>query len=126
MAASYPPLLARGMTDEGRFDQFDLYGGESDIVTDQGQAADGVAIQQFQVLMRDVGGRYIPFAVGAGNLAIGIAAQPVAALTPGAWLPIFTGGVFNHQALVWPAGVTTLAARKAIFDGSNIGVRQLL
>lgn len=242
MAATYPNLLAAGVTDLGRFDQFDLYGGESDIVTDQGQAADGQAILQFQVLMRDADGRLVPFATGddyatgsyvvggqptaadtitvngvaltfrstltgaadeiligataaetaaniadvinadperfnvsasvsgttvtltaedigtAGNSitiaegvtsasftvsgatlsggnaagdvptgqAIGIAAQAVAAATPGAWLPIFTGGVFNHEALVWPGGLQSLDERKRAFDGTNIGVRQLL
>jgi hypothetical protein len=241
MAATYPPLLASGITDLGRFDQFDLYAGESDIVTDQGQAADAVAIVQFAVLMRDANGRLVPlttagdYAVGsyvvggqptaadtitvngvvltfraaptladeiaigstatitaaniaarinlererfkmsatssgttvslvadeigtAGNAitivegvtsasftvsaatltganaaedvpsgdAIAIAAQPVPAATPGAFLPIFTGGVFNHEALVWPVGLATLEQRKRAFDGSNIGVRQLL
>jgi len=243
MAATYPNLLASGVNDLGRFDQFDLYAGESEIVTDQGQTADGVAILQFQVLMRDADGRLIPWTAGGGNYATGsyvvggqptaadtitvngvvltfvaaltgaadevligattaetaaniadvinadperfnvaatvsgttvtltaedegtagnsitiaegvtsasftvsgatlsganatgdipsgnavaIAAQPVAAATPGAWLPVFTGGVFNHEALVWPAAILTLDERKRAFDGTNIGVRQLL
>lgn len=242
MAATYPPLLASGVNDLGRFDQFDLYAGESDIVTDQGQAADGVAWTQFQVLMRDADGRLIPFTAPSGDYATGsyvvggqptagdtitvngialtfratptlddeiaiggttaitaqniadvinadperfnvvatvsgttvtitaedagtagnsitivegvtsasftvsgatlsganaaedvpsgnavaIAAQPVAAATPGGWGPVFTGGVFNHEALVWPANLATLDERKRAFDGTNIGVRQLL
>lgn len=242
MAATYPPLLASGITDLGRFDQFDLYGGESDIVTSQGQTADGQAILQFQILMRDADGRLVPFTAPAGDYATGsyvvggqpsaadtitvnaipltfrvaptladeiaigvdaattaaniaarinleperfhmtaiatgttvaltseeigttgnslaiaegvtaagftvsgatlaganaaedvpsgnaiaIAAQAVAAVTPGAWLPVFTGGVFNHQALVWPANLNTLEERQRAFDGTNIGVRQLL
>lgn len=240
MAASYPGLLAGGITDLGRFDQFDLYAGEGDIVTDQGQAADGQAILQFQVIARDADGRIVPWAgtgeyatgtitfnaqpsaadtvsvngaditfvssapgatdvligtttadtaaaladvinsdpdtyavtatangivvtvaaieAGSGGNAIalaasgtnpdvsgatltdasdtsepvpsdkpiGIAAQPVDATTPGTSLPYFTGGVFNHEALVWPAGLNTLADRKRAFDGTNIGVRQLL
>lgn len=259
MAGSYPSLLAAGVTELGRFDQFDLYGGESDIVTSQGQAADAQAILQFQILAMDVNGRIVPWdasefgyasqtvtfsgqpapadvvtvngiaitfvasgatgaqvnigatsvatvaafvalingtpdsvnaetlqpiygteplagtgvtatldttglvatlhatapgtagnsitltksganiAVGGAVLAggaaevdtvakraIGIAAQPVAATTPGTWLPYFTGGVFNHQALVWPASVATLAQRQRAFAGSDIGVRQLL
>jgi hypothetical protein len=259
MAASYPQLLAGGVADAGRFDQFDLYAGESDLVSDQAQAADGVAIRQFEVLMMDANGRLTPWdatefgyasgtvtftgqpanndtvtingvvitfktsgATGAqvnigatagatvtnfvnlingtpdstndttgltvegndplagtgvtatvdatglivtlhavapgtaGNSitlteaatnvtvsgatlaggaaetdtavkrACGIAAQPIAAATPGAYLPYFTGGVFNHEALVWPAAVATLGQRKRAFEGSNIGVRQLL
>lgn len=241
MAASYPALLAAGITDLGRFDQFDLFAGESDVVTDQGQAADGQAILQFQVLSRDADGRLVPMgltgdyatgsyvvggqptaadtitvngvvltfraaptladeiAIGstatitaanianrinleperfhmtavatgttvaltseeigtAGNAltiaegvtsasftvsgatlagadaaadvpsrrAIAIAAQPVPASTPGAMLPIFTGGVFNHEVLVWPAGLVMLEERKRAFDGTPLGVRQLL
>jgi hypothetical protein len=242
MAATYPPLLATGFTDQGRFDPFDLYGGESDIVTDQGQAADGQAIRQFEVLMRNADGKLVPFTtagvyatgaitvggqptaadtvtingvaitfrttltgtgdeclIGADttataanlvtvinngitrfnvsassvgtvvtlvaedvgvagnsvtlvegvtsigftvsgatltgasategtltNNAIGIAGQPVGASTPGGWFPYFTGGVFNHQALLWPAGFISLEERKRCFDGTNIGVRQVL
>lgn len=62
----------------------------------------------------------------AGMRPIGIAAQPVAAATPGAMLPYWRDGVFNHSALVWPAGVATLAQRKRAFAGSPIGVGQLL
>lgn len=242
MAVSYPSLLASGLTDLGRFDQFDLFAGESKIVTDQGQTADGQAISQFQVLMRNADGRLIPFTAPAGDYATGayvvggqptaadtitvngivltfraaptladeiaigstaaitaqniadvinddperfnmaatvsgttvtltaedigtagnsitiaegvtsasftvsgatlaganaaedvptgnaiaIAAQPVAAATPGAWLPVFVGGVFNHEALLWPGNLVTLDERKRAFDGTMIGVRQLL
>jgi hypothetical protein len=254
---TYPPLLASGFDNLGRFDQFDLYAGESDIVSSHAQAADGQAITQFQIVSFDVNGRLVPwdasefgyasgtltftgqpvaaetvtingvvltfraayaapgdvvigatFADTAANLAAvingtpdgtdintnmptygtaplagigvtatraagvvtlhaiapgtagnaitlteaatnvaasaatltggaaesdiapkrpaGIAAQPAAAATPGTWFPYFTGGVFNHEALVWPDSVATLAQRKRAFAGSNIGVDQLL
>lgn len=123
MAQSYPPLLAGGITDLGRFDPFDLYAGESDIVTGQAQMVDGEAAVQFVVLAM-AAGRLTAY-TGTGT-AHAIAAQPVNAATPGAWVPIFTGGVFNHEALVWPAGTNTLALRQQAFAGTNIGVRQLL
>lgn len=53
--------------------------------------------------------------------AIGIAAQ---AATVGMGVPFFTGGVFNDQALVWPAELTTLAQRKAVFDRTNIQIER--
>ena len=53
MVATYPSLLATGVGIAGRFDQFDLLAGEDDIVTGQGQVADGVAILQFQMLTFD-------------------------------------------------------------------------
>lgn len=57
------------------------------------------------------------------NKPVGFAAQPIAANSKG---PSFVGGVFNHEALKWPASVSTLAARKVAFAGTNIGVRKLL
>lgn len=243
MTASYPGLLASGIDSLGRFDPFDLFAGESDIVTDQGQAANSTAIEQFEVLTYDEDGRLIPwdstgyFATGnitftgvpaaagtvtingqavtfvdgapgafqvrrnvggdtattialalqalvnadpatfgvvlsgaagiqtvtaivqgtAGNsialvdnasnmtvsgatlsggtntagsipagTAIAIAAQASPSAGTGPYLPVFVGGVFNHEALVWPAGVATLAQRKMAFAGTKLGVRQLL
>ena len=105
---------------------FDLFGGESNIVTDQGQAG-GADIPQFAVLGRNAALRLVP--LGAAGTpegkAVAIAAQPIKANQMG---PIYTGGTFNHEALRWPVGAShdTLAERKAAFDGTNIGVRKLL
>lgn len=84
MAASYPQtLLATGLNNIGRFDQFDLYAGEDDIVTSQAQAADGVAIRQFEILTFDVDGRLIPWAATGqhSSATITFTGQPVAADT---------------------------------------------
>jgi hypothetical protein len=261
MAAFFPAMLASGVTEVGRFDQFDLFAGESDIVSDRAQAADGQAIQQFEIVQYDDEGRVVPWTaagdypastltfssnpsaedtvtingvviafetsdtvagvdcligstgadtainlmnlingtpqtidslgqpvagtdplagtevrasinsstptvvditalemgtgdnaltlaisatypvVGAATLVdvtgtatvpsgkpMGIAAQAVAAATPGAMVPFFTAGVFNHQVLIWPAGVQTLAQRRMAFSeaGGGISVGQLL
>jgi hypothetical protein len=261
MAATYPSMQAAGVTVIGRFDQFDLYAGEKDIVTSQAQVASGVAVPQFAVLSMNTDGTIAPwdgsefgYATGsitltsnpsasdtvtingvvitfvasgatgaqvnigtaaadtatnlaalingvpdsvdpdtsmpvygteplagvgvtaqidgsnaaeldlasiapgtAGNAitlatsdagkitvsgatlsggaaetdtnavrAIGIAAQPAAAATPGVYIPYFTGGIFNHEVLVWPAAVSTLAQRKRAFAGTDIGIGQLL
>ena len=241
MAASYPPLLAQGITDGDTFAPFDLYAGSGPWNTSAMQAADGVAIEQFAVLTADASGRLIPLAQagdyatgsivvggnpvstntvsvngnaltfvvaspGANDCVIGtstqvtadniraainanptrynvtasgtgttvtltanvagtagnsialaegvtdalftvsgatlsganaaedvpsgnafaIAAQPVPASTPGGWVPIFLSGGFNHEALVWPAGMATLAARKLAFAGTPIYPQQLL
>lgn len=123
MAGSYPDLLAHGVENAGRFDQFDLYAGESDIVTGQAQMTDDEAAEQFTVLAMAAG--KLTAYTGTGT-AHAIAAQPIEAATPGVYVPIFTGGVFNHEALVWPAGTNTLALRQQAFAGTNIGVRQLL
>ena len=53
------------------------------------------------------------------GIAIGIVAQAIAAAGMG---PIYTGGCFNHEVLVWPASLTTLAQRRAVFDRSPISL----
>jgi hypothetical protein len=243
MAQSYPNLLANGIDDTGDVPAvFELWAGDTPKpVTDQGQAADAQAILQFQVLMHDAEGKFVPlltagdyatggYVVGgqptaadtitvngqvitfvagtpaanqvqigtdtsvtaqnirdiinsdpekygsvasgsgttvtltaiaagtAGNSiatlegvtsasftvagatlaganaaedvpsgnAVAVAAQPVPAATPGAYVPVYLAGCFNHEALVWPAGLSTLRQRKMAFEGSMIVVKQLL
>jgi hypothetical protein len=243
MAQTYSNLLAHGVTPAGDVPAvFELFAGDTpQIATDQGQAADGQAIQQFEVLMHTAAGRLVPlsltgdYATGtitlvnpadtetvsvngqaitfiaagtptanqvlidaddnvtaaavadvinsdpdlygasatvtnnvitlraiaqgtAGNSvalaeavadagttvsgatlaganatedvpsgnAIAVAAQAVAAVTPGAYVPVYVAGCFNHEALVWPAGLSTLRARKMAFEGTPIVVKQLL
>jgi hypothetical protein len=128
MAASYPDLLAHGVEDAGRFDQFDLFAGSGPWNTTQMQAADGQAIRQFEILAL-VGNKLVPFdpaATTPAQTAFAIAAQPVDAATPGARVPIFISGGFNHEALVWNAATDTLPERQAVFAGSPIYVQQLL
>ena len=123
MAGSYPDLLAHGVEDAGRFDQFDLYAGSGPWNTSQMQATDGLAIQQFEVLAVTAG-KLVAYTTGA--TAVAIAAQPVEAATPGVFVPVFLTGGFNHEALVWNAAIDTLAERKAVFAGSPMYVQQVL
>lgn len=57
---------------------------------------------------------------------VAVAMQPIAAATPGAYCPIRVMGTFNHEKLVWPAGVGTLAQRRLAFAGTPLSVIQLL
>ena len=58
--------------------------------------------------------------------AIGISLEPIAAVTGPVDCPYYSGGVFNHEALVWPVADDTLAERRAAFNGTNINVASLL
>ncbi len=123
--SQYPNMLAGGVTDEGDFTPFELFAGESNIVTSEG-TADVAAIQQFQVISHTATGTLqawdgVTFS-GQGK-AIGIAAQPIPAGVSG---PYFIGGVFNHAALIWPAAVSTVPERKMAFDGTNIAIGTIL
>ena len=57
--------------------------------------------------------------------AIGVLSEPVSADVATS-APYYSGGIFNHEALVWPAATTTLAARRAVFNGTNVNVAALL
>jgi len=59
--------------------------------------------------------------------ATAVSCQAVAAATPGAFVPVYVAGCFNHEALLWPAGLATLRTRKLAFERSRgIVVKQLL
>lgn len=80
---TYPNLLAGGVTAEGTFDPTELYGGESDIVTDRGVCGTA-AITQFQPVARDEDGLIVPWneltgaASKAGTFsAVGTAADTI-------------------------------------------------
>lgn len=123
MAGSYPDLLARGVEDAGRFDQFDLFSGSGPWNTTQMQVADATAIEQFEVLAL-FGGKLVK--ATDANQAFAIAAQPIDAATPGVFIPIFISGGFNHEALVWDATLNTLGKRQGAFAGTPVYVQQLL
>lgn len=125
MVATYPNLLAGGLDLEGTFAPFELWAGESDHVTSQGTA--GADLAQFTVIARAPTTNkivaWVPGATDTTGKAIGFLAQAAVNNGPAAF---YTGGVPNHAALVWPGSVTTLDARKAAFDGSNITISALL
>lgn len=117
----YPDMLARGPTVLGTFTPFELWAGESDLVTSQGTAS--AALAQFQVIARDPATQKIIAWDGSTGKPIGFMAQAAAADGPAAF---YTGGVPNHLALLWPPSVDTLAKRKAAFDGSNMTIGSIL
>lgn len=87
---------------------------------------EGVADAGFTVAGATLTGANAAEDVPSGD-ATAIAAQPVAAETPGAFVPVYVAGCFNHEALTWPAGLATLRTRKLAFERSRgITVKQLL
>lgn len=124
MVAAYPNLLAGGITNEGDFLPFELYSGESAISTNEGTCG-ATALEQFRVISR-VSGLLVPWdgttLSGAGK-PIGITMQPIPVGLTG---PYLDGGTVDPTALIWPSGVTTLAARKQAFDGTGIKIQTIL
>lgn len=123
----FPNLLAKGITAIAGEDPFHLFAGEAPVVTDQGVFTADTA--QFTVLGRVTATQELvawdPAAADGSEKAVAIAAQPVD-VSEQAEGPIYTGGYFNHAALIWPAAIDTLAERKAAFDGTPIKIGKLL
>lgn len=125
-ANSLPNMLA-GSKDLGNWAPTQLFSGESDIVTDGGEV--GAAFAKYQVIAIPTSGANLgklvpwdPEATDGAQFAAGIANE---AGVVGGSAPFYTGGVFNPDALVWPAAVTTLAAKKAAFQRTNIQISTL-
>lgn len=129
MAAFYPPLLASGVNNLGRFDQFDLYAGEDDIVTSQAQAADGVAIRQFEIVTFDVDGRLIPWAATGqhSSATITFTGQPTAAdtITINGVVIDFVSSLTpgdNDEVLIGATAPATVANLVSMINGTPDGV----
>lgn len=123
MAATSLPNLLAGNEDLGSWAPTQIFSGEADIVTD-GEPV-GVAFAKYQVIARNDAGQLVPWdpaGTGGAALAMGIANE---AGVVGTYAPYYCGGVFNPDALVWPASVTTLAAKKAAFSRTNIQITTL-
>lgn len=144
MSGSFPVRLA-GNENISAFVPFDLLAGEVPVSTDRANVASGQNLAQFQVVAMNASGELVAWnpaatatvtdgdATPGGTLqipvtasrAIGIMAQAVNATSgalPGTY---YRSGIFNHEALVWPGGTTTLAARRAAFAGTPISVASL-
>lgn len=121
-----PNFLAGGRI-VGDYAPFQLFAGEEKIVTDKGTVG-AEAIAQYQVIALDADGLIVPFTGEEPELdvapyaAIGVATNPAEADTP---LPYYVSGFFNHAALEWPVGITTLAARKAVFARTTVRIGEL-
>lgn len=121
----------------GTFEDEQLYSGEADIVTDSAAAAAEQNLAKYTVVAKNTDGELVALDPAAADpdeieaVAVGILAQPVdttAATGTGVAtdVPFFIGGVFNPNALVWPAALDTLVERVAAFQNTNISIRRLL
>ena len=131
----YPNQLA-GDGDKGSFTPFNLFAGEKEIVTDHDTVATNQDLAQFQVVAKNDNGQLCAIAALPGDweagdpiprntIAVGVMAQAIKTTSSTADAPYYVSAFFNHEALVWPETVTTLAARKALLQGTEIRVGTL-
>jgi len=120
----YPNTLAGNGT-QGGYEPFHLFAGEKEIVTGQRGVPANTAFEQFEVAVDNAG--VLAKYTGQADVTLVVVAQPIASsATPPAMAPVYLSAFFNHEALVWPAAVDTLAERQAAFHGSEIEVGRLL
>lgn len=119
--------IAQGSVDT--YDPKDQYAGEADIVSQSGTVASGNDVERLTVLGRITASGffapYDPAATDGTEVALRIAAEAINASAADVEGPMYTGGVFNIDELVWPAGATDLQ-KQAAFDGTNISVNTVL
>ena len=125
--ATYPNTLAGNGSHAG-YEPFHLFAGEKEIVTAQRGVPASTAFAQFEVAVDNAGVLKKYTGAEADPVTLVVVAQPIASsATPPALAPVYVSAFFNHEALVWPeSAVTTLAARKAAFHGTEIEVGALL
>lgn len=126
---SYDNLLA-GSTSPETFTPAQLLAGNADVRTLDNQVLDTGNLAQFTVVGRITAtGKLVQWAPAATNgseIAVGILCHAADASAADKVVQIYVGGDFNVDALVWPGSVTTLAAKQAAFDRTDITVRELM
>lgn len=123
---SYPNQIAGNGT-MGSFTPFHLFAGEKEVVTAQRAVPANTEFEQFEVAVDD-GGTLAKFTGQESDpVTLVVVAQPIeSSANPPAQAPVYVSAFFNHEALVWPEGVDTLADRQAAFQGTEIEVGALL
>jgi hypothetical protein len=113
--------LASGET-VGSQSPFDLFAGEADVITEEAVLDTGNLAKYTVVGRLTASGKIVAFDstadTGAEN-AIGILTQAADASSGDKNVAIYTGGFFNHSALVWDSPTNTLALRQAAFRAST-------
>lgn len=118
--------LAAGVSTEGTYTPENLLAGEAPLITDYGVA--GGEFAKYTVLGRfTANGRYAPWdPAGEDGEEVAVAIAATEGAGDGEKCAVYVGGFFNHAALTWHSGTTTLAARKAAFgDTGSIKIGSL-
>lgn len=113
--------LASGET-VGTQTPFHLFAGDSEIITEEAVLGAGDLAKYTVVGRVAATGKlavHDPAAVDGTEDAIGILTQAADASGGDVDVAIYTGGFFNHEALVWDATLNTLALRQAEFRATT-------
>lgn len=98
-----------------------LFAGSAPVITNRAEGGAEVELAAYTVIaiVADKIVAWVQGGTGGTEVAAGILAAPLNTKAtggnPGSWAPYYTGGDFNHAALVWPVAADTLAERRAAF-----------
>ncbi len=99
-----------------------LFAGDADVITEEAILDTGNLAKYTVVGRIAATGKVVahnPAAVDGSEKAIGILTQAADATAADVRVAIYTGGFFNHAALVWAAATNTLALRQAAFRATT-------
>lgn len=126
---NFGPIAGVSVDNSNANGNVQLFAGESDIVTTQGQLTTGTTYVGGQVLGRVTAtglyAKHDPAATNGSEKAIAILGYDVATVTAGKYEGIYVGGVFNMDALTFNAATDTALKKAAVFDGTNIVAQRL-
>ena len=119
--------MAQGVTKTDIPVPDDMLAGEMPLITGQGEIGNAAVAARTVLMVGSSGnaGKLVAYD-GTPGAAVAIAAADLKASARG---PIYEGGYFNHEWLIWPAGSTmdTYLERKTAFaSGSTIKVGKVL
>lgn len=142
--------IAQGNTLEAQYSPTQLFTAEDEIKTAAAEYASGNNVAVLTIVAKNAAGRLVPWnpaatvAVTGGatsqtapapeSIPVGIAAADMntgntnGGYNANVFGPYYCGGCFNPDLLVWPASLTTYAARVAALEarGAPFRVKRLL
>lgn len=118
MSFTYPTLTGDRSQDTAAV--VALFAGQAPVVTDSAPALAAIAQYEVCVLLTTGVTPYVPATHTTAAPDKLVVAQ--VAVASGAQAPYWTHGKFNHNALIWPAALSTYALRKEAVAGGGIQV----
>jgi hypothetical protein len=111
-----------GDGDLGGFQPENLWAGDKPVSSTRGVIAAGLDFVKFEVVAKNAAGLLVKLTQATGTVtdkAEGVLPHAVNATLGAEETPYWDGGCFNHEKLVWPAAIDTLAERQAAFALGN-------
>lgn len=98
---------------------YETFFGDAPIITNVYLVAAGVTLIAHSVVMFNGAGELVEWVPGGADDPVGITAEVIDTTGAAAMQPIYVGGKYNTDAIMWPAG-TTDDQKRAAFIRTDI------